>query len=57
MDSSLAPALLVIVVLLIIFLVGREIVCWYWKINRGVELMEEILIELKKANEKSSTNK
>jgi hypothetical protein len=26
---------------IIIFLICRELVCWYWKINRLVELMEQ----------------
>ena len=30
------------VVLLIIFLLGREIVCWYWKINKSIALLTEI---------------
>lgn len=33
--------------LLIVFLVCREIVCWYWKINRSIQLQEQILAELK----------
>jgi hypothetical protein len=24
-----------------LFLIFRRIVCWYWKINRGIELLEE----------------
>jgi hypothetical protein len=28
--------------LLVIFLIGRQIVCWYWKINRIIELLESI---------------
>ncbi len=27
---------------LVIFLIGRQIVCWYWKINRIVSLLESI---------------
>jgi hypothetical protein len=27
--------------IIIVFLICREIVCWYWKINKLVELMEE----------------
>jgi hypothetical protein len=29
-------------VLLIFFLIGRELVCWYFKINQTVALLEEI---------------
>jgi hypothetical protein len=31
----------VIVGLIIIFLICRELVCWYWKINKRITLMEE----------------
>ena len=34
--------LLVISVLTIIFLVFREVFCWYWKINERIALMKEI---------------
>jgi len=45
-----------IVLFFIFFLVGRELVCWYFKINRRVELLENILTELKSKNEKSNLN-
>lgn len=32
----------VIVILIIFFLIIREIVTWYWKINKMVSLLEEI---------------
>lgn len=54
MDQSMAVALVLVGVLFVIFLIGRELVCWYWKINRSVQLMEEILVELKKSNASSS---
>ncbi|MEA4854784.1 MAG: hypothetical protein AAGU21_08155 [Solidesulfovibrio sp.] len=36
-----------LLILVVIFLVCREIVCWYWKINRAVELLERqnVLLE------------
>ncbi|PKM11168.1 MAG: hypothetical protein CVV13_10165 [Gammaproteobacteria bacterium HGW-Gammaproteobacteria-3] len=34
--------LVYIVVAIIVFLIFREIICWYWKINRNVELLTEI---------------
>jgi hypothetical protein len=37
-DSALAT----LFVVLVVFLVCREIVCWYWKINRGIALLTEI---------------
>jgi hypothetical protein len=35
---------------LLIFLVCRELVCWYWKINQATQLLRDILVELKKLN-------
>ncbi len=42
-SGILASGILVnIVVAIIVFLIFREIICWYWKINRNVELLTEI---------------
>ena len=32
------------------FVLIREVVCWYWKINKGILLQEKILAELVKLN-------
>lgn len=40
MDSIVALLILGLIAFLI-FLVCRSINCWYWKINRRVELLEE----------------
>lgn len=37
---------------LAIFLVGREVACWYWKINRIVELLEGMESRLKSMDSK-----
>jgi hypothetical protein len=37
-------------VTIFIFLVARELVMWYWKINKIVDIQEQILAELKKMN-------
>ena len=37
-----APELIIIVVILLFVLVGREILCWYWKQNEQVKLLREI---------------
>jgi len=43
MDGNITGSLLVAaVILLIIFLVFREVFCWYWKINTVVSLLTEI---------------
>ena len=34
-------------IFIVVFLIAREIVCWYWKINRMVALMESIDESLK----------
>lgn len=44
MDS----AIFVLIILVIFFLIGRELVCWYFKINKITGLLEEIRDELKK---------
>jgi uncharacterized membrane protein YdjX (TVP38/TMEM64 family) len=36
---------------LVFFIICRELICWYLKTNRSVELLEEILRELQKSNE------
>lgn len=46
--SAVIALLVVFFIILTIFLICREIVCWYFKINKTVELLENILIELRK---------
>ena len=41
-NNPLVDAVIALVILVVIFLVFRELVCWYWKINRMVELLENI---------------
>jgi hypothetical protein len=45
--SDFVTLITILVVALIIFLVCRELVCWYFKINKTVELLEEIRDSLK----------
>jgi len=35
-------AVVALAMVVVIFPVFREVVCWYWKINRIVELLESI---------------
>jgi hypothetical protein len=37
---------------LAILLVGRGVACWYWKVNRMVELLESIEVRLKSMDSK-----
>ena len=41
---------LTFMICLAVFAVIREIICWYFKINKRVELQEKILVELVKLN-------
>ena len=42
MDSILSAFAGYLIVLLIVFLLLREVMCWYWKINRALILLTEI---------------
>lgn len=57
--NAITSLLIAVLVCVLIFLVCREIVCWYWKINKMVSNQEEIIRLLKRiADEKEapSTN-
>ena len=41
---------LIFMICLAVFAVIRELICWYFKINKRVELQEKILVELVKLN-------
>jgi hypothetical protein len=45
--SDLVTLITALAIALIIFLFCRELVCWYFKINKTVELLEEIRDSLK----------
>jgi hypothetical protein len=40
-----------LIVSIVMMLICREIICWYWKINKTVLLQEKILAELEKLND------
>jgi hypothetical protein len=46
MDSYAASTLVLLVVIIVVFLICREIVCWYWKITQMVDLLREISAKL-----------
>jgi len=54
------PVLLVSLAIVgLLFLALREVVCWYWKINRGMALLEEqtkLLKEIRDAAFRSEQN-
>ena len=42
--DEIAP---ILIITILIFLIFRELVCWYWKLNRIVSALEDIRAELK----------
>ena len=46
MDDFIGAMLLTVFVSLIVFLILRELMCWYWKINKIVSLLEGIQASL-----------
>lgn len=52
MSEPIVGILTALVILIIIFLILRELVMWYWKINERIELQKETNELLKKLIEK-----
>ena len=50
MDEVVIGILVAFFVAFIVFLILRELMCWYWKINRIVSLLEGIQASLSKLN-------
>ena len=50
--EQIINTLLVFAICLAVFAVIRELICWYFKINKRVELQEKMLAELVKINNK-----
>ena len=49
-DELIINIILLTVICLGVFAIIRELICWYWKINKGILLQEKILAELVKLN-------
>jgi hypothetical protein len=47
---------MILLVIVAVFLLIREIVCWYWKLNKIVDLLESIDKSLKGASIESSSD-
>ena len=47
---NLESIVVFIIMVLAIILLIREVICWYFKINKRVELQEKMLAELVKIN-------
>lgn len=40
--DAIVTFLIIFLIMGVVFLMGREVVCWYWKINQRIALMTEI---------------
>lgn len=49
-ENQVIGFLLALVVCVAIFMICREIMCWYWKVNKRLEIEQQILEELRKLN-------
>ncbi|PRC92723.1 hypothetical protein [Solimicrobium silvestre] len=45
--TGIAAIVIFLVITIGIFVICRELVCWYWKINKSIELQQEIAQSLK----------
>jgi hypothetical protein len=50
MQSVIGTIVLSIVILFVVFLILRELICWYYKINEGIELLRQQLEVLESIN-------
>ncbi len=41
MDNLVSTILITVVILVVVFLILREVICWYWKINERISLQKE----------------
>lgn len=48
MEKGIATILVIVIIFLLIFLILREVICWYWKINERITLQKETNQLLKK---------
>src|SRR5262245_39690040 len=39
--SGMGMILVALLIMPVVFLLGREVVCWYWKVNERIALMRE----------------
>jgi len=42
MGSGLAGSIAVVAIMVVIFLICRAIVLWYWRVNEGIALLKSI---------------
>ncbi|MCR5187600.1 MAG: hypothetical protein K6C97_01600 [Treponema sp.] len=53
--NSTTLLVLIIIISIVVFLILREFVCWYFKINERKVLLEQILAELRILNKGNKT--
>ena len=53
--TGLASLLIPLIIIIIIFIICRELVCWYWKINETLAVLKEIRDLLKRSSLASNT--
>ena len=46
-DFAISPLLIILAILFVVFLLVREFLCWYWKINKIVYIQDKIVDLLK----------
>lgn len=51
-SSGFGDFLIMLIVAIVIFISCREMICWYYKINKSISNQEEIIKLLKDINEK-----
>lgn len=47
----------VLAAIVVLFIICREIICWYWKINQNIQLLTEIRDELRHLRGTAPTQK
>lgn len=51
-SSGFGSFLITLIIAIVIFILCRELICWYYKINKSISNQEEIIKLLKDINEK-----
>lgn len=51
-SSGFGSFLIMLIIAIVIFILCRELICWYYKINKSISNQEEIIKLLKEINEK-----
>lgn len=56
MESNLYVLIIFLVIIIVLFIIFRELNCWYWKINERLELQKETVSLLRQLVSKNSEN-